>query len=121
MYMPTGESRGERRKESRFAADLRGVLNWDGISQSVIIRNISAYGALIHGAYLPTVGTEVVLIADHLEVCAEVIWRSEERCGLLLTHEVDPYVLLSGHPIATVGEGPPPLITLYPVAPGAFA
>lgn len=121
MYHAARDIDGERRKEPRFAAHIDGILSWDGMSQSVIIRNISAYGALISGAYLPVLGDRVTLIADHLEVCGTVIWRSQERCGILLTSEVDPYALLADEGgIEMVGHGLPPVVTLGRVGPGVY-
>lgn len=107
MYGATREIDADRRKERRFAANIDAVLTWDGISQPITIRNISIYGALIHGVYLPVIGTRVTVIADHLEVCGTVIWRSEERCGLLLGSPVDPYALLADEGVELIGLGLP--------------
>jgi hypothetical protein len=115
------ETKGDRRKDPRFAADIQGVLAWDGLSQTVTIRNISAYGALIHGPYLPAIGTRAELIADHLEVTVTIIWQDGESSGLLLSSPIDPYALLSDHRIDMVGHGVPVAAMGRPVGLGAYA
>lgn len=88
-------ARAERRRETRFAAEVAAMLHWDGISQPVTIHNISIYGALIAGPWLPPVGERATLIADGLEVWSTVIWEGPDRCGLLLSHAIDPLAVIA--------------------------
>lgn len=111
-------ARAERRRESRFAADVEATLNWDGISQPVIIRNISAYGALVAGVWLPTLGERATLITDGLEVCGTVIWAGPDRCGLLLSRPVNPLAVIAS---ASMRLADRPTVTLHRVGPGSYA
>ncbi|CAM8671206.1 MULTISPECIES: PilZ domain-containing protein [Sphingobium] len=111
-------ARVERRRESRFATEVGGMLHWDGVSQPVTIRNISIYGALVAGTWLPTLGERVTLIADGLEVCGTVIWEGPDRCGLLLSRAVDPLAVIAE---ARVHAADHPPITLHRIGPGTYA
>ncbi|MDO7836101.1 PilZ domain-containing protein [Sphingobium sp. HBC34] len=111
-------ARADQRRESRFAAEIDATLSWGGVSQPVIIRNISIYGALLTGAWLPAVGERATLIAEGLEVCGTVIWEGPDRCGLLLSSAIDP--------VATIGRSGArnderPAITLRRVGPDRYA
>ncbi|WP_298397225.1 PilZ domain-containing protein [Sphingobium sp.] len=114
----TYRARAEQRQESRFSAEIDAILCWDGVSQPVIIRNISIYGALIIGGWLPPVGQRTTLIASGLEVCGTVIWEGPDRCGLLLTSEVDPVALIGK---AGGQSEDRPTITLQRVGPDRYA
>ncbi|MEC3949464.1 PilZ domain-containing protein [Sphingobium sp. HWE2-09] len=111
-------ARADRRRESRFSADIGAMLHWDGISQPVTIRNISIYGALLSGTWLPVVGEWVTLIADGLEVCGTVIWEGPDRCGLLLSRPVDPLAVIAELAVHTVDHVP---ITLRRIGPDQYA
>lgn len=111
-------ARTEQRRESRFSADVDAILCWEGVSQPVIIRNISIYGALVVGMWLPSVGQRTTLIAEGLEVCGTVIWEGPDRCGLLLTSEVDPVAIIG----RSGGQSEDrPTITLQRVGPDRYA
>ena len=111
-------ARAERRREQRFVAQIPAMLTWDGTSQPVEVRNISIYGALVVGAWLPVVGDRVTLIADRLEVCGTVIWNGPDRCGLLLSHAVDPRAIIGEAHVSDTQDAP---ITLREVSPGQYA
>ncbi|MFZ2997029.1 PilZ domain-containing protein [Sphingobium sp.] len=96
----------EQRREPRFVANARATIIWDGVSEQVMIRNISVYGALIEGLYLPPIGARLTLIADHLEVTATTIWHDEDRCGLLLAHAVDPLAVIDEPTVRTIEPSP---------------
>lgn len=108
----------EQRRETRYAADIDASLLCEGVSQPVSIRNISIYGALLIGAWLPAVGQRVTLIAEGLEVCGAVIWKGGDRCGLLLTRPVDPIAIIAE---AAITNDTRPVVTLERVAPGRYA
>lgn len=113
--------RTERRKEHRFAADIESMILWDGMSQPVTIKNISSYGALLHGCCFPPINTRVTLITDGLEVCGTVIWLGADQCGLLLSTPVEPLAVLRERPVRTAYPIPSPPITLHRIGPGTYA
>lgn len=121
MGLTRTELMQERRKERRYLADLEGRLVWDSVSQPVRIRNISIYGAMLVGAFLPPVGTRIVLITDGLEVCGSIIWLRGEQCGLLLEQGVEPLTVLRDRPVRTAEPPRPSLVTLKRVGPGCYA
>jgi hypothetical protein len=110
----------ERRRESRYIANAPATLLWDGITEPVTIDNVSSYGALVRGLYLPPVAARVTLIADHLEVCGTVIWRGDERCGLLLSRAVDPLAAIAEPSVRTVEPPRQREISLRLIAPGEY-
>ena len=114
-------ARIERRRERRYHADIPSILVWDGMRQSVTIRNISAYGALLRGAYLPPVGTQVTLIADRIEIWATVIWSRQDQCGLILSGQIEPFEMLSGTAVRTADWTIPQTITLQRIGEGSYA
>lgn len=118
MDSMTYRARAERRRESRYDAEVEATLNWDGISQPVKIRNISIYGALLTGTWLPAVGEWVTLIAQGLEVCGTVIWDGPDRCGLLFSHPVDPVAIIAEAGIHRMDL--PPAI-LHGTGPSSYA
>ena len=111
-------ARAETRREPRFAAEIAAILSWDGVSQPVQIQNISTYGALLVGAWLPPIGQRVTLICDGLEVCGTVIWERPDRCGLLLSHAVDPVAVIAETGVRSTHMAP---ITLREVSPHHYA
>ena len=112
------QARVERRRESRYAAEVDATLNWDGISQPVTIRNISMYGALLTGTWLPPVGEWVTLITDGVEVCGTVIWDGPDRCGLLLSRPIDPLAVIAE---ASLHKMDRPFFTAERAAPSHYA
>jgi len=79
------DARGAPRESLYVAATLYR----DGSPAPVKIRNMSASGALVEGAVLPSVGTLVQLIRGELIVHALVAWSAERRCGLKFSGSVD--------------------------------
>ncbi len=51
-------------------------------SVPVRVRNLSTTGALIEGADLPPVGTEIFLRRANLEAAGTAVWSEAERAGL---------------------------------------
>lgn len=111
-------ARAQQQREHRHSANIDAFLLWDGFNQPVTIRNISIYGALLIGGWFPPVGQRVTLIAEGLEVTGTVIWEGPDRCGLLLSHAVDPVAVIeqSGHPADTHAT-----ITLQRIGPDRYA
>lgn len=109
--------RADRRRESRFAANVEAMLHWNGVRHTVVIRNISIYGALLTGTWTPPMGERVMLFVDGLEIFGTVIWKGPDRCGLLLCRPVDPVAVIAESGLDTV-ENPP--ITLHRVAADTY-
>jgi hypothetical protein len=112
--------RAEQRKEQRFIADIESMIVCDGISEPVTIRNISAYGALLHGRSFPPIGTRLTLISENLEVWGTVIWLGADQCGVLLSRAVEPLEILRERPVRTTDRSLPPPITLQQIGPGSY-
>jgi hypothetical protein len=66
------------RKNLLLAASIEA----GALSAPVRIRNLSETGALIDGAALPDVGTELTLRRLEIEIGATVMWRTGGRCGI---------------------------------------
>jgi hypothetical protein len=112
------QARAQQQRETRYSADIDASLLWEGVSQPVTIRNISVYGALLIGGWLPPVGQRVTLIAEGLEVCGTVIWEGPDRCGLLLSRAVDPVAIIAESGMVKEER---PTITLQRVGPDRYA
>ncbi len=110
----------ECRKEPRYVAEIESRIIWDGMSEPVIIRNISAFGALLQGRSFPPINTCVTLISDGLEICGTVIWNGVDQCGLLLTQEVEPLVILRNRPVRTTDAAFAPSITLHRIGTATY-
>lgn len=79
--------------DERYSLDIPGCLFFNGIGEPVIIKNISPFGTLLEGRYFPDIGERVELIATGLDVTGTVIWHGPDKCGLLLSREVEPEVI----------------------------
>ena len=66
------------RKNLLLAASIEA----GSLSAPVRIRNLSETGALIDGAALPDVGTELTLRRMEIDIGATVVWRTGGRCGI---------------------------------------
>jgi hypothetical protein len=106
-----GQGSTERRREPRFVTAIDSRLLWDGASEPVTIEEISCYGALLNGKYLPEVGSRVTIVADCLEVVGTIIWTGADQCGVLLSSPVEPLELIRERPVRTRNwtPVPPPL------------
>jgi hypothetical protein len=111
-------ARTEQQRDHRYDADIDASLHWEGFGQPVTIRNISLYGALLIGGWLPPVGKRVTLVAGGLEIGGTVIWEGPDRCGLLLSHAVDPQAVVAE---SSLLQDKVPTITLHRVGPDQYA
>jgi hypothetical protein len=86
----------EKRRDRRYHVDIEGrLVDGDGITQTVTVRNVSIYGAMLSGLTPPQVGARVILILPYLERDATLIWSRGEQCGLLFNSPVDPVAILA--------------------------
>lgn len=79
---------GEQARPPRKNLLLAATIEAGALSAPVRIRNLSETGALIDGAALPEVGTELTLRRLEIEIGARVVWRSAGRCGIKFTGHV---------------------------------
>lgn len=99
--------RRERRREARYITQIECRLLWEGVNQPVTIRDISHYGALVNGRYLPPVGTRATLIAEGLETTGTIIWLGVDQCGILLSRMIEPLSVIRERPVR-IRSGPRP-------------
>lgn len=51
-------------------------------SRSVLVADLSAGGAMLHGRDLPQEGSEVLVAVGSEDSFATIIWRGEDACGI---------------------------------------
>jgi hypothetical protein len=76
-HPPSGRDRAPRKNLFLSATIEAGALK-----TAVRIRNMSATGAMIDGAALPSVGADLTLRRLAVEIGATVVWRAQGRCGI---------------------------------------
>jgi hypothetical protein len=83
----------DRNDDSRAAARsnvfLTGVLDHDGRTHPVRVRNISRLGALLEGKSLPPAGLNVCLRRGHLFAAGEIAWDDGDWRGIRFKEQVD--------------------------------
>jgi hypothetical protein len=79
----------EARGAARASIYIAAALYCDGSPSPVKIRNMSATGALIEGAVIPSPGALVQLVRGCLIVHGLVAWSVDSRCGLKFSGSVD--------------------------------
>jgi hypothetical protein len=58
------------------------VLETDGGSIPVRVRNLSSEGVLVEGAAFPPLGAKVILLRGRLRASGEVAWHRRSHCGI---------------------------------------
>ena len=87
--MTTFDKRGEMREPAILEA-LMSPLGAFG-ARPIILRNVSANGAMGTTAHPPAVGEAVSLrFGAGTTIVALVVWRVEDRFGLKFEREIDP-------------------------------
>ena len=61
---------------------IAAVLQCDGVSSPVKVRNMSTQGAMLDTPTQPRVGAKVILLRGSLVVGCDVAWSIEQRCGV---------------------------------------
>jgi hypothetical protein len=79
----------DARQANRASIFLVAALYCDGSSLPVKIRNISATGALVDCAVVPSAGSLVQLVRGRLIAHALVAWAKDGRCGLKFSGSID--------------------------------
>lgn len=61
---------------------LSAMIRFDRVSAAVRLRDLSASGARIEGATLPTVGAAAHITRGALNASGTIVWRERKGCGL---------------------------------------
>lgn len=77
------------RRAERTHLFLVATLYFERTSNPVRVRNLSAKGAMIEGACLPSVGTEIVLRRGELEAVGTTVWSESAKAGLSFSGILD--------------------------------
>lgn len=75
--------RGERRRATRYSVLLGGEVAGPAGARNVTIHDLSVTGALVRGDALPPVGAHVTLRRGDFAIDACIVWKGENRAGLL--------------------------------------
>src|SRR5947209_15412596 len=90
----------QNRNSSRSPVMLSATLELGGQSQPVVLRNLSAGGALIEGKWLPAQGSNVLFVRNDLRVLARVAWVEGRFAGVAFECPLDRAELLRQIPKA---------------------
>jgi hypothetical protein len=82
LPVPSFPASDEHARPPRKNLLLAASVEAGALSAPVRIRNLSETGALIDGAALPEIGTELTLRRMEIEIGATVMWRTGGRCGI---------------------------------------
>lgn len=81
--------RAEARVAHRASMYLAASLCSDGSSSPARIRNLSAAGALVETAIVPSPSSQVRLVRGHLAVGGAIAWSDAGRCGVQFSDLVE--------------------------------
>src|SRR4051794_22353201 len=87
-------SLAQNRRASRSPVMLRAQIEVGEQSETVILRNLSAGGALIEGKWLPAVGSVIVFVRNELRVQARIAWVQRNLAGVAFECPLDRAELL---------------------------
>lgn len=89
MMVLAADRNDDARAAARSNVFLTGVLDHDGRTHPVRVRNISQSGALLEGKGLPSAGLNVCLRRGHLFANGEIAWDDGDWRGVRFTKQVD--------------------------------
>lgn len=84
------QNRRARRSHVLMAASIEA----GGTTVTVTLRNLSADGALVEGAQLPTVDSQVVFRKKELNLAGRVAWVTGGRAGIAFDTKLNPEAVL---------------------------
>jgi len=84
----------QNRQSRRSPVLLSAQIVIEGADTAVVLRNLSATGALIEGAKLPPVDTETTFKRKDLEVSGRIAWVHGKFAGLAFDRQLEPAELL---------------------------
>lgn len=76
-------------RDGRIRLHLLATLATTTRTQSVVLRNISAGGAMIETQDVPAVGSTVQLKRGALDILATIVWAERNRCGMEFVEPID--------------------------------
>ena len=71
--------RGSEREEVILAGSAFGL----GRSRSIIVSDLSPEGARLDARDMPAPGDDVLVVVGPYDGLATVVWRADDRCGVL--------------------------------------
>ena len=84
----------QNRRQRRSNVLMTAVLELSGQALEVVLRNLSADGALVEGDTLPVEGAQVRFRRNELVVSGKVVWVRGRRAGLSFNDKLTPEALL---------------------------
>ena len=88
----------QNRLNRRSPVFLSATLEDDGRRLSVILRNMSANGALVEGEGMPNEGAEIYFERKELRVKARIVWVHDRYAGVAFDRELQREELLRSVP-----------------------
>ena len=84
----------QNRRSNRSPVLLSAKLSMGGDELPVVLRNLSAEGALVEGAQLPIEGSATVFKRNDLSVAGRVVWVERRFAGIAFDRKLEPSELL---------------------------
>lgn len=84
----------QNRRARRSQVLLTATIEHAGVRQSVKLRNLSAQGALVESAKLPSEGTPVDFHRNDLSVAGRIVWVNAKYAGIAFNHPLNPEEVL---------------------------
>ena len=91
-------SASQNRRSTRSPVLLSAKIEVDGAEVSVILRNLSAEGALVEGARLPAEGSITVFRRNELCATGEIVWVEGRYAGIAFNRQLEKAELLRDVP-----------------------
>jgi hypothetical protein len=82
-------SAAQNRRSGRSPVLLSAKIDVDGAEVSVILRNLSAEGALIEGARLPSEGAMTRFTRNELSVAGHIVWVEGRYAGVAFDRRLE--------------------------------
>lgn len=79
----------QNRKSGRSPVLLSAKIDVDGVQVPVILRNLSAEGALIEGGQLPDEGTTTCFTRNELSVQGRIVWVEGRYAGVAFDRRLE--------------------------------
>lgn len=82
-------SLAQNRRSGRSPVLLSAKIDVDGVAVPVILRNLSAEGALIEGQHLPLEGSNTRFTRNELSVSGRIIWVEGRYAGVAFDRRLE--------------------------------
>lgn len=87
-------SASQNRRSTRSPVLLSAKVEVDGAEVSVILRNLSAEGALVEGGRLPREGSPTIFRRNDLCVHGQIVWVEGRYAGIAFSRQLEKTELL---------------------------